>query len=149
MKTKVTLLALAWLASGVAFAADTPTATTTTPPARVAPGPNMDRLALLLDLDAYQKTEVEKILKEQHEQMRADFDAARASGTRPSRDEMKAKREQSKQELHTKLSSVLNETQLRKFEALHERGPGPGPGHGFGKRGWDGKDNSSTNSSGN
>lgn len=147
MKTKVTLLALAWLASGVAFAADTTTATTT-PPARVAPGPDMDRLALLLDLDAYQKTEVEKILKEQHEQMRADFDAARASGTRPSREEMKAKREQSKQELHTKLSSVLNETQLKKFEALREHGPGPG--RGFGKRGgWNGKDDSSTNSSGN
>lgn len=148
MKTKVTLLALAWLASGVAFAADTTTATTP-PPARVAPGPNMDRMALLLDLDAYQKTEVEKILKEQHEQMRTEFDAARASGTRPSRDEMKAKREQSKQELHTKLSAVLNETQLKKFDALHERGHGPG--HGFGKHGWDGKDKnpSSTNSSGN
>ncbi|HWK49334.1 MAG TPA: hypothetical protein VNR40_05575 [Steroidobacter sp.] len=146
MKTKVTLLALAWLASGVAFAADTTTAPTA-PPARVAPGPNMDRLALLLDLDAYQKTEVEKILKEQHEQMRTDFAAARASGTRPSRDEMKAKREESKQELHTKLSAVLNETQMKKFDALHERGPGPGRGHG--KRDWGNKDNSSPKSSGN
>lgn len=145
MKTKVTLLALAWLASGVAFAADTTTATT--PPARVAPGPDMDRLALLLDLDAYQKTEVEKLLKEQHEQMRADFDAARASGTRPSRDEMKAKREHSKQELNTKLSSVLNETQLKKFAALREHGRGHG--RGFGKRGWGEKDNSSSDSSGN
>jgi Spy/CpxP family protein refolding chaperone len=145
MKTTVTLLALAWLASGVAFAADSTTATTT-PPARVAPGPDMDRMALLLDLDSYQKTEVEKILKEQHEQMRADFDAARASGTRPTRDEMKAKREQSKQELNTKLSAVLNETQMKKFEALHERGPGPG--RGFNKRGWDGKGkDNSTNSS--
>lgn len=146
MKTKVTLLALAWLASGVAFAADTSTAAST-PVAKVAPGPDMDRMALLLDLDAYQKTEVEKILKEQHEQRRADFDAARASGIRPSRDEMKAKREQSKQELHAKLSSVLNETQLKKFEALREHGRGPG--RGFGKRGWDGKDKSPTSSSGN
>ncbi len=130
MKTKVTLLALAWLASGVAFAADTTTATTT-PPARVAPGPDMDRLALLLDLNSYQKTEVEKILKEQHDQMRASFEAARASGAaRPSRDEMKAKHDQAKQELHTKLSAVLDETQLKKFDALHERGPGPGRGWG-------------------
>ncbi len=66
----------------------------------------MDRsMALLLDLDAYQKTEVEKILKEQHEQMRADRSnaGACASGTRPSREEMKLKSE-SKQELNTKLS---------------------------------------------
>jgi len=147
MKTKVTLLALAWLASGVAFAADTTTAATS-PPARVAPGPNMDRMALLLDLDAHQKTEVEKILKEQHEHRRADFDAARASGVRPSRDEMKAKRVQSKQDLQTKLSMVLNETQMKKFEALHERGKGHG--RGFGKRGGgNGKDKSSTDSSGN
>jgi hypothetical protein len=145
MKTKVTLLALAWLASGVAFAADN--TAPSTPPARVAPGPKMDRLALLLDLDAYQKTEVEKILKEQHEQMRADFAAARASGTRPSREEMKAKREQAKQELHTKLSAVLNETQLKKFDALHEHGPGPG--RGFGKHGRGNNDDASTKSSGN
>jgi len=146
MKTKVTLLALAWLASGVAFAADTTTATT--PPARVAPGPDMDRLALLLDLNAYQKTEVEKILKEQHEQMRAEFESARASGAaRPSRDEMKAKREQAKTELNTKLSAVLDETQLKKFDALHERGRGPG--RGFGKRDRGGKDDSASNSSSN
>lgn len=147
MNTKVTLLALAWLASGVAFAADT-TTPTTTPPARVAPGPNMDRLALLLDLDAYQKTEVEKILKEQHAQRRAAFEAARASGTRPSREEMKAKREQSRQELNTRLSMVLNETQLKKFEALREHGPRHG--RGFGKHGG-GKDQGqpSPDSSGN
>lgn len=120
MKTQVTLLALAWLASGVALAE---------PPAS-PPGPDMDRLALLLDLDAYQKTEVEKVLKEQHEQMRTAFAAARSSGERPSREEMKAKHDQYKQELHTKLSGILNETQLKKFDALHE-GRGFGPGRGF------------------
>lgn len=145
MKTKVTLLALAWLASGVAFAADQP-ATPAAPTAQR--GPDMDRMALLLDLDAYQKTEVEKILKEQHQQMRSEFEAARASGAaRPSRDEMKAKREQYKQELHTKLSAVLNETQLKKFDALHERGPGFGPGRGFGRHGRDGNDPSATTES--
>lgn len=121
MKTKVTLLALAWLTSGVALA-QTPTT--------AAPGPGaerMDRMALLLDLDAYQKTEVEKVLNEHHEKMRAEHEAARASGTRPSREEMQAKREQSQQELRTKLSGILNETQLKKFEALREgRGHGPG-----------------------
>lgn len=126
MKTKVTLLALAWLASGVAFAAE-PATTTARPGMR---GPNMERMALLLDLDAYQKTEVEKILKEQHEQMRAARAAVKASGARPSREEMKALREQNKQELQTKLSGVLNETQMKKFEALRERAPGYGPNRG-------------------
>jgi hypothetical protein len=121
MKTPVTLLALAWLASSVALAEAPTTAH--------ARGPDMDRMALLLDLDAYQKTEVEKVLKEHHEQMRTAREAARASGERPSRDEMKAKWQQSQQELHTKLSGVLNETQLKKFDALHE---GRGPGRHFG-----------------
>ena len=119
MKQVTTLLVLAWLTSSVALAQT---------PATPAPGPaaeRMDRMALLLDLDAYQKTEVEKILKEHHEKMRAEHEAARASGTRPSREEMQAKREQSKQELHTRLSGVLNETQLKKFDALREsHGPG-------------------------
>jgi hypothetical protein len=115
----VALLAVAWLAGSVALADTT-----------AAPAPDsaqrMDRMALLLDLDAYQKTEVEKILKEHHDKMRSEMEAARASGTRPTREEMEAKREQSQQELHTKLSGVLNETQLKKFDALHEGRPGPG-----------------------
>lgn len=123
MKTKVTLLAIAWLASGVAFAAAD---TAPNAPHHGMRGPDMDRMALLLDLDAYQKTEVEKILKEHQEQRRAAFEAAKASGTRPSREEMKTLREQSKQELNTKLSGVLNETQMKKLEALRERGPGQG-----------------------
>lgn len=125
MKTPVTLLALAWLASSVALAEG---------PAS-APGPDMDRMALLLDLDDYQKTEVEKVLQEHHEQLRAEREAALASGERPSREEMKAKREQYQQELRTKLSGVLNETQLNKFDALTEgRGPG-GPFGGGRERG--------------
>lgn len=128
MKAPVALFALAWLTSSVALAQT---------PAPAAPGPDanrMDRMALLLDLDSYQKTEVEKILKSHHEKMRGEFEAARASGaTRPSRDEMEAKREASQQELRTQLSGVLNETQMKKFEALHE-GRGPGPGRFGGKK---------------
>jgi cell fate (sporulation/competence/biofilm development) regulator YlbF (YheA/YmcA/DUF963 family) len=90
----------------------------------------MDRLALLLDLNDYQKTEVAKVLKEQHEQFRATREQAQSSGQRPTREEMRAKHEQMKEELHTKLSSVLDEQQLKKFDALQEQrggfgGPGP------------------------
>jgi hypothetical protein len=134
MKTKVTLLALAWLASGVAFAAE-PAPTRAHPGMR---GPDMDRMALLLDLDDYQKTEVERILKEHRQQLRAAHEAAKASGTRPSREEMKALREQNKQELETKLSGVLNETQMKKFDALREHGPRH-HARGWGKQGRKGK----------
>jgi Spy/CpxP family protein refolding chaperone len=128
MKTRITVLALAWLVTGVALAAD--------PPAQPQgpPGPNMDRLALLLDLNDYQKTEVEKVLKEQHEQFRAAREQAKSSGERPTREEMRAKHEQMKQELHTKLSSVLDEQQLKKFDALQEqRGGFGGPRRGESK----------------
>ena len=138
MKTKVTLLALAWLTSGIALAQA---------PATPVPGPGserMDRMALLLDLDAYQKTEVEKVLKAHHEKVRAEREAARASGTRPSREEMQAKRTEHQQELRTQLSGILNETQLKKFEALREsRGPGLGRHH-HGKKDRDSKE-SATN----
>jgi hypothetical protein len=131
MKTKVTLLAIAWLASGVAFAADSAPA----PRGHGMRGPDMDRMALLLDLDTYQKSELEKIFKEHREQQRARFEAAKASGTRPSREEMKTLHEQSRQELNAKLGNVLNETQMKKLEALREMGPGRAAGHKF-KRGF-------------
>ena len=130
MKTRITVLALAWLATGVALAEA---------PAATPRGPDMDRMALLLDLNAYQKTEVEKVLKEQHEQMRAARETARASGERPSREEMKARHKQSRQELQTKLSGILDETQMKKFAALREgRGRGPGRHHGKGRDAKDG-----------
>jgi hypothetical protein len=138
MKPVTTLLALAWLTSSVALAQTPGTAAAGQETER------MDRMALLLDLDAYQKTEVEKILKEHHEKMRSEFEAARSSGTRPAREEMEAKREASQQELHTKLSGVLNETQLKKFDALHE-GRGPGPGRFGGKKDRASKTDSTTN----
>jgi hypothetical protein len=138
MKTPVTLFALAWLTSSVALAQTPATADQ-------APGTErMDRMALLLDLDAYQKTEMEKVLKAHHEKMRSEIEAARASGTaRPSREEMQAKREQSKQELRTQLSGILNETRLKKFDALHE-GRGFGPGRFGGKRDHASKTDSTT-----
>ena len=139
MKTKVTLFALAWLTSGIALA-QAPAM------AHGSDAERMDRMALLLDLDAYQKTEVEKVLKEHHEKMRSEHEAMRASGTRPSREEMQAKREQSKEELRTKLSGILNETQMKKFEALKE-GRGHGPGRFGGKKEHGAKQETTTSSS--
>jgi len=113
---------------GVALAQTPPT-----PP----PGPpnaeqRLEHLATLLDLTDAQKAQVKTILDAQHAKMRAQFEAARAAGTKPTSEEMKAAREQSKTETLQQLSSVLNASQLKKFEVLmqDERGPGKGPrGH--------------------
>ena len=113
------------------------------------PGPppggrfDIDDLAILLDLDAYQKGEVERVLTEQREAMRAAREdatrrarrrsAARQPSERPSRDEMRARREQNREALFGKLQNTLTELQLTKLRILTQtpvgggRGPRGGP----------------------
>jgi len=84
------------------------------------PGPPMfdiDKLAILLELDAYQQTEVERIFAERRESMMALRDAG---GERPTREEMRAAREAARTETLTQLGAVLSVEQLEKFEALTE-----------------------------
>jgi Spy/CpxP family protein refolding chaperone len=106
----------------------------TSPPPTSGP-PNaeqrLDRLAVLLDLTDAQKGQVKAVLDAQHVKMKAQFDADRASGTRPTFEQMKATREQLKAETLQQLSSVLTASQLKKFQVLmeDEHGPGRGP-HG-------------------
>ena len=50
----------------------------------------LDRLTTLLDLTDTQKAQVKTILDAEHAKMRAQFQAAKASGTKPSFDEMRA-----------------------------------------------------------
>ena len=116
MKLKTRLIAGAlMLMSGVALAADGPRPG--------MPGPRMDieKLEILLDLDAYQKQEVQKILEAQHAAMRAKREELRASQTRPSREEMFAQREAAQKETRAKLEKLLSEQQLKKFDVLMER----------------------------
>lgn len=107
------------------------------PGPREGPG-KIERLTILLDLDAYQANEVERILKEQRqagaaarEEARA---AAKASGERPSHAERGARRDQLEAETLTKLQAVLTEPQITKFKVLMERparrGRGPGSPRG-------------------
>jgi hypothetical protein len=109
------------------------------------PGPppggrfDLDNLTVLLDLDAYQKGEVERVLTEQRETLRAEREAQRAArdsagaaGERPSRDDLVARREQGREALLGKLQNVLTEQQLAKLKILTEppqggRGPRGGP----------------------
>jgi hypothetical protein len=104
------------------------------------PGPfggprfDMDDLAVLLDLDTYQKGEVARILKEQREAMRATRERVMDSDERPSREQIEAMREQNRAALISKLQAVLTEPQITKFKVLAERprgrrGPGDGEGH--------------------
>jgi Spy/CpxP family protein refolding chaperone len=94
-------------------------------------GPNVERLATDLGLDENQKAQVKQIFEAQHAKMEAERQQFEAAGTRPSREEMKAKRETMEADLHQQLSGVLTEDQLKKFDeirAQHRRqGPPPGP----------------------
>jgi Spy/CpxP family protein refolding chaperone len=125
----------------VALAAGAASAQPPGPPEGPGGPGNIERLTILLDLDAYQATEVARILKEQREAgaaaREAMRDEAKASGERPSFAERGAKRDQLEAETLTKLQAVLTEPQITKFKVLME-GPGPG-GRGPGGRGPDGR----------
>jgi Spy/CpxP family protein refolding chaperone len=126
MKARVSALA-ALLVVGVALAQSP------------APGPNhgggehqLERLTTLLDLTDTQKAQVKTILDAEHAKMRAQFQAAQASGTKPSPEQMQAARQQMRAEAVQQLTPVLTASQLKKFEVLMEdehRGHGRGP-HG-------------------
>src|SRR5580692_7102317 len=102
-----------------------------TPPDHPPGPPNaahqLDRLATLLDLTDTQKAQVKTILDAEHAKMRAHFQAAQASGQKPSFEEMRAVQQ---------LTPVLTASQLKKFKVLMDeehggrgRGPhGPPPG---------------------
>ena len=117
---KATVMTIALLCAGAAFAQTSP------PPAPHAAeaARHMDDLATLLDLTDAQRAQVQSILQEQHAKMKASFEQAKASGTKPDWQQMKAQHEQLQQETLQKLAPVLSATQLKKFEiiqqAMHE-----------------------------
>jgi Spy/CpxP family protein refolding chaperone len=92
----------------------------------------LDRLTTLLDLTDTQKAQVKTILDAEHAKMRAQFQAAKASGTKPSFDEMRAARQQSRAETIQQLTPVLTASQLKKFQVLMDEEYGP---HGRGPHG--------------
>ena len=103
------------------------------PPGPPPGGPrfDIDDLAVLLDLDTYQKGEVDRILKEQRDTMRATRQQFAESGERPTREQMEGAREQNREALLTKLQGVLTEPQIAKFKVLTDRPRGPrGPRDG-------------------
>lgn len=126
---KATVLALALLGAGVAFAQ-----APTTAPANAAAheAKMMDNLATLLDLTDAQKPQVQAILEAEHAQVKAQFEQMKASGTKPDFATMKAAHQQIEQETLQKLTPVLSALQLKKFQVLsqmhhghHHHGPPP------------------------
>jgi hypothetical protein len=110
---KATVFALALLWAG-ALCAQTP------PAAPSHEAAHLDKLATLLDLTDAQKAQVQAVLEEEHAKMRAAHEQAKASGTKPDWQQMKAMHQQIQQEIVQKLTPVLSESQLKKFQALQE-----------------------------
>lgn len=91
----------------------------------------VERLAIVLDLDDYQKGEVKRVLTAQHEKMAAAREQWKASGQRPPFEEVRAQHEAVQKETVEELRSVLTAEQLKKYEAfMAERGPRMGPPRG-------------------
>jgi Spy/CpxP family protein refolding chaperone len=121
MKLRVALIAGALLASAVALAGP-----------HGGHGPDMNRMAILLDLNDTQKAEVQKILDEQHDKLDAVHAQQRAAGTKPTREERVKFHQELKQDTLAKLQGVLTPEQIKKFEVLTER-PHRHRGHGDGQ----------------
>lgn len=114
MKLGVIATALVALAAGVALA---------------QPGPplvfDIERLTILLDLDAGQKVAVQKVLEEQRAQMQSFRQQAKSAQERPTREQMHTQFEQLLKDTTEKLRGVLSDVQMKKFEALTDRPRGP------------------------
>ena len=125
MRAMVVMLAL--LGAGAVFAQGTA-------PQTAQGTRHLDNLATLLDLTDEQKTQVQAILQEQHAKMKASLEQARAPGTKPDWETMKAQHEQLQQETLQKLTPVLSAAQLKKYQIIasemhgHFHHPGMG-GH--------------------
>jgi ribulose bisphosphate carboxylase small subunit len=110
---KATVVTIALLCAGAAYAQTSPPA-----PSAAEASRHMEDLATLLDLTNAQKAQVQTILQEQHAKMKESFEQAKASGTKPDWQQMKALHEQLQQETLQKLAPVLSATQLKKFQII-------------------------------
>ena len=111
---KASIVAVAALLCAGAVFAETP------PPAPAAAASHMDNLATLLDLTDAQKAQVQTVLQQEHAKMKESFEQAKASGTKPDWQQMKAVHQQIQQETLQKLQPVLSATQLKKFQIIQQ-----------------------------
>lgn len=83
----------------------------------------MDRLALLLDLTASQRQQVQTIFSVEHARMKSAMQQVQQAMAHA-----RATHQAVRKDTMQRLSSVLSPTQMRKFKALM---PGPGMMHGM------------------
>ena len=127
MKISVAAVAALWMGVAIAQAPDAPVGPRPGFP-HESPAEHMDHLATLLDLTDQQKAQVQTILDAQRTKMKAERDAAQASGQKPTFEQMKAAHDQLRQDTLAQLTPVLSPAQLKKFQVLmEERGPPGGP----------------------
>ncbi len=94
-------------------------------------GPSIEMLAKELSLSDSQKAQIQQILDAQRAPRDAQRQQHEASGTRPTREEMEARRSENDAALHQQLGTVLTTEQLAKFDSLRQqRGRPPGPPRG-------------------
>jgi hypothetical protein len=86
----------------------------------MAPAENIDRLATLLDLNEGQKFQVKAIFDDERARMEELVQEQKASGQNPSAEWLRVTEAQVQKETLEKLSAVLTETQLKKFEVLRQ-----------------------------
>ena len=93
-----------------------------TPPAGGPPrgGPPFERIAQELNLDDNQKPEVKRILEAQRAKHEAEREKFRASGTRPTAEQMQAQMQADDAALYEQLKGVLRTDQLEKWQQLQE-----------------------------
>jgi Spy/CpxP family protein refolding chaperone len=116
---RVTLSMLGLLLAAGFASAQTPPADSPPAASNAAPQMNrLDRLAILLDLTPEQKTQVQQILQQQRQQMRAFFQQQTASGAKPNFQQMRTERQQLRQQTLTTLQTVLSADQYRKMQVL-------------------------------
>ena len=108
------------------------------------PGLDINKVTVLLDLDPYQQGQVQQALTDERNAQRAQHQSDKAAGTRPSFQEMQARRAQAEQDLVGKLSTVLSDGQITKLKVLLEPPHGP-PGGATGAGTTNGTTNSTTN----
>lgn len=121
---KASVLALVLLCAGAGTAYAQTAAPATSRPSR------MDNLATLLDLTDAQKAQVQTVLQEEHAKMKASWEEAKASGTKPDFQQMRTMHQQIQQETLQKLTPVLSAAQLKKFQVLARMGRHGHFGHG-------------------
>ena len=90
---------------------------------------DIDKLAVLLDLNDQQKSEVDSVLKEQHQAAMTHHDEMRKSDKRPSMEDMQAYHQQMVDDTVAKLQKTLSAKQIEKFKILMESPPMHGGPH--------------------